>query len=708
MTVVFQKKSKILIYFFGGIALPCLLLSYFALRGIQNDRALFEQQTINENQKIAQHVIERIHHRLNTTEQLCSDLIATFPQKLNQEIIDSLQTLKNKLPFIEEIFSYQKTTGQIELPIARLLFTLKNNFEASNLPSQFSSSTAFSEGIKNEFQQQSYEQAIINYQHAYSQVWDRQTQAEFLNALARVQKKARRFHDALDSYQKLNREFGLMSNKSGIPLGLAAQIETGFIHLIQKDTLSGVQIYLNAFNQLLHGSWQLERAQYNFWTQALKDSLNKIFSHVALSVPFSSYQNTFTRFQGQERLLKIKTDRLLNFQNEAVQTVEEKISPVSNENVRFSLSSHNQKYLLSLLTADRERVDRIPKIAGLLWNMDVIKDTLHANLIKENLTKQNIVWQVVDEDNQAILKASDFNDENAKSQVKTSFINNFPDWTLEFYHKNPLLIEQILASRRSSYFYIFVLIAGILVFGSILTIRSVSHELELAKMKSDFVSSISHELKSPLTSIRQLAEMLQRGRVPSDERRQKYYDVIVEQSELLSLLINNVLDYARMGEGMKRFFFEPTAMGSFLKEILTTIQSRVSHDGFDFELKFDESAPAISVDRIAISQAITNLLDNAIKYSDTIKKVIVSLFVEDNFLNISVQDFGIGMKKEEWGKIFDQFYRISDEFVRSKKGSGLGLTLVKQIVAAHHGMVEVISEPGKGSTFTIKLPIRSR
>ncbi len=280
-----------------GIALPCLLLSYFAFRGIQNDRALVERQTLNENQKIAQRIVETIQRRLNTAEQSYFDLFTLFPQKLSQKMIDSLRTLKSDFPLIEEFFSFQQAIRQVDLLTVRLLFIPKNNLKVANPPGQSLSSTAYLEGIQNEFQQQSYEQAVRNYRQAYFQAGDRQIRAEILNALARVEKKAGRFREALKSYQNLNQEFGVISNYSGIPLGLAAQIETGFIYLIQKDTLSAIQVYLNAFNQLLHGSWLLERTQYNFWSQVLKDSLYKIFSQAVSSVPFSSYLNTFKRFQ---------------------------------------------------------------------------------------------------------------------------------------------------------------------------------------------------------------------------------------------------------------------------------------------------------------------------------------------------------------------------------------------------------------------------
>jgi signal transduction histidine kinase len=251
----------------------------------------------------------------------------------------------------------------------------------------------------------------------------------------------------------------------------------------------------------------------------------------------------------------------------------------------------------------------------------------------------------------------------------------------------------------------FLLITGILVFGLILTIRAVSHELELARMKSDFVSTISHEFKSPLTSIRQLAEMLHSGRVPSEERRRQYYDVLLEQSERLSLLTENILNLARIEEGRKKFTFEKTDLAAILQEIVSSFQDRVRHEGFSIELEIKKALPMIMVDRVAIGQAVTNLIDNAVKYSGESKRAIVSAFDEGAFLSIAVRDFGIGIRKEDLDKVFERFFRGGDELTRTVKGSGLGLTLVREIVEAHRGEVYAGSEPGKGSTFFVRLPL---
>jgi signal transduction histidine kinase len=224
-------------------------------------------------------------------------------------------------------------------------------------------------------------------------------------------------------------------------------------------------------------------------------------------------------------------------------------------------------------------------------------------------------------------------------------------------------------------------------------------------MKSDFVSTISHEFKSPLSSIRQLAEMLQSGRVPSENRRQEYYDVLVEQSERLTLLIDNILDFAKIEEGRKKFDFQLLDIGSLLQQIVSVIQDQVRHKDFVIRLEIEKPLPEIKADRESMTQAITNLIDNAVKYSGEARDIIVRAFEEGQYLIITVKDFGIGIKKEEIDKIFERFYRGGDELTRTVKGSGLGLTLVKQIVEAHHGNVSVESEPGHGSTFLIRLPL---
>ena len=340
---------------------------------------------------------------------------------------------------------------------------------------------------------------------------------------------------------------------------------------------------------------------------------------------------------------------------------------------------------------------------GIIINAEWLRENALRPALLDNFPPGDMTWAVTGNDGAAMMSSE--NPPASPVTFRTNFVSDTPDWTLEFHQPPPRLIRTFLLSRRGLYFFVFLLIAGILVFGLALTIRSVSHELELARMKSDFVSTVSHEFKSPLTSIRQLAEMLQSGRVPSEERRKQYYDVLLEQSERLALLTDNILSLARIEEGRAGFAFEATDVSALLTKIVSSFQERVRHEGFDIELQVKGRIPLVALDRTALSQAITNLIDNAIKYSGESRKIAVSASVEEQFVVIAVQDFGVGIKKEDIDRVFERFFRGGDELTRTVKGSGLGLTLVKEIVEAHRGKVQVESEPGKGSLFSIRLPL---
>jgi len=291
--------------------------------------------------------------------------------------------------------------------------------------------------------------------------------------------------------------------------------------------------------------------------------------------------------------------------------------------------------------------------------------------------------------------------------VTAGLASDFLGWTLELRQPDRRLVETLLTSRRGVYFYAFLLLTGILTFGLTLTARSVTHQLELARMKSDFVSTVSHEFKSPLTAIRQLAEMLQSGRVVSEEKRSRYYDVLLEQSERLSVLVDNVLDLARMDEGRYELERATVDVGDLLEEIVERAEHRVRHEGFTIRSEIEHPAPSLTLDAAAVTQATTNMIDNGVKYSGDSREIVVRGFSRNGHFVIAVQDFGVGLDDDEAARVFERFYRGGSELTRTVKGTGLGLALVKQIAEAHGGSVAVESTPGSGSTFSIRLPLDS-
>ena len=269
-------------------------------------------------------------------------------------------------------------------------------------------------------------------------------------------------------------------------------------------------------------------------------------------------------------------------------------------------------------------------------------------------------------------------------------------------------IKQLGATWMRRNFIILGILTGLMVIGLILTKHVVSKEMALAKLKSDFVSNVSHELRTPLALIRLYAETLELGRITTKEKKQEYYRIVRKESERLSGLINNILDFSRIEAGAKEYEFRETDIADLVRNTLDSYRYQIEQQGFTLKEEIDETLPVVYVDREAMARALLNLVNNALKYSPEEKFLGVKLYRENGTVKLEVEDRGIGITRREQTKIFEKFYRTGDPLVHNTKGSGLGLSLVRHITNAHGGHVTVESTPGKGSKFTLSLPLNGR
>jgi signal transduction histidine kinase len=235
-------------------------------------------------------------------------------------------------------------------------------------------------------------------------------------------------------------------------------------------------------------------------------------------------------------------------------------------------------------------------------------------------------------------------------------------------------------------------------------LRATVQEIRLAEAKSAFVSNVSHELQTPLSLIQLLSETLKLGRVTDQAKSREYYEMIHRESRRLGQLIDNILDFSKIEAGRKEYKFVPADVGVVVGELLDTYGQQVRNQGFELAIEIDGKLPPVEIDSSAISRAVLNVLDNAVKYSAKVKTIAVRVRQRENVVAIEIADCGIGIARAEQKKIFEKFYRAGSELVHDTKGSGLGLSLVQHIVKAHGGSIHVESTPGKGSTFTILLP----
>ncbi|HYJ86850.1 MAG TPA: HAMP domain-containing sensor histidine kinase [Pyrinomonadaceae bacterium] len=259
--------------------------------------------------------------------------------------------------------------------------------------------------------------------------------------------------------------------------------------------------------------------------------------------------------------------------------------------------------------------------------------------------------------------------------------------------------------RRS--FIILGFLSLMIIGGLVLTRHIVSKEMAVARLKSDFVSNVSHELRTPLALIRLYAETLELGRITTPDKKQQYYRIIRKESERLTALINNILDFSRIEAGRKEYEFRNTDIAELVHNTLESYRYQIEQQGFAFEENIDPDLPAVPVDREAIARALVNLVNNALKYSCDEKFLGVKLYRDDYAVKLEVADHGIGIARRDQSKIFEKFYRAGDPLVHNTKGSGLGLSLVRHITEAHGGDIAVESAPGKGSKFILTLPLQS-
>jgi signal transduction histidine kinase len=269
--------------------------------------------------------------------------------------------------------------------------------------------------------------------------------------------------------------------------------------------------------------------------------------------------------------------------------------------------------------------------------------------------------------------------------------------------------QKKLGLSLQQWFYVLSLafIVALTFFGGHLLRRDARRETRLAELRSQFVSSVSHELKTPLTAIGMYAETLQAQAQPDPRIQAEYLETIVNETGRLGRLLNNVLDFSRIERGQKNYFMQPADLAGVLRSVARTMKFPLTEEGFDFHMEIAERVPPIRMDSDAIEQAVLNLLSNAMKYSGESRRIDLRLAVENESAVIRVMDSGVGIAPEEQPRIFEKFYRVQTPESRAISGTGLGLALVRHIAEAHHGTVEVASAPRRGSTFTIRLPLDS-
>ncbi len=337
----------------------------------------------------------------------------------------------------------------------------------------------------------------------------------------------------------------------------------------------------------------------------------------------------------------------------------------------------------------------------LLWSESSIKQNL-VNFEK-TFTGSDITCRITDNEGTYVtgIEKSD-----SDAFLKIPMGKYLQDWHIELFFANNKVFEN--AAKKQIAIYIW---AGALVIVLVFTTggfagRSIGRQMKMNKLKNDFIATVTHELKTPLASMRVLADTLLEGNYNDQKQVKEYLELICHENKRLTGLIDNFLTFSRMERNKQVFTFEKVSPTDIAKSAIEAIQTKYSQRNCLFSQKIDDDLSPISVDKDAIVTVLVNLLDNACKYTYDNKEIELRIFYENENVCFSVKDNGIGMTKRQMRKIFDRFYQTDTTLSRRAEGTGLGLSIVKFILDAHNATIEVKSQPEKGSTFIVKIPIK--
>ncbi len=297
---------------------------------------------------------------------------------------------------------------------------------------------------------------------------------------------------------------------------------------------------------------------------------------------------------------------------------------------------------------------------------------------------------------------------SGKPFLTAALPNAFPGWKVELYFQGGDVFEKAARRQIAVYVWTAALVIILMLLVGTFALRAVSRQIRLNSMKNDFIATVSHELKTPLASMRLLVDTLLEGRVRDDAQVTEYLRLTAKENERLSRMIDNFLTFSRMERNRVAFALADAQPADIARDAIESVKTKFAANDCHFTADIPTDLPDVQADHDAIVTVLVNLLDNACKYTNADKQVSLNISRTDGWVRFIVADNGIGIARRHLRRIFDRFYQVDNSLSRKAEGCGLGLSIVKFIVDAHHGKITVESKPGHGSTFTVSLPANGR
>jgi signal transduction histidine kinase len=703
LRIALRKQRKLVLIFFLTIFLPAVTLSVFGVRAIRSERFRLARQEETEARRAARLIRAHIQSKL---EALAGALGATardpaFIGKDHAAIHDLAEKRFAADPLIGQVvLLYRNEEASFPLLLVPPAIKPANTPKAdASLAARIRRAEAF------EFVDRNFRAAAALNRKLSTLASGRSLQAELLTGQARCLQKAGIYDEAARVYARIASEYSDCLTPSRLPLGLLARLQTVECYERSGDSQGAVKCAFDAYRELLKKPSALGEDQFKTYASLVEETFDAL-----LAGEKGSQIPEETRKEYAD-LKELQSDRMKEW--EAVGVLNREVVPELERRLALSGAYNTELYHLSRNIEGRDVLllaawipERSSQGTAGVFGVQLNGEHLSGGVLAEALAGAGL-------DDGAEVVLADLADRVLYGQRSSTaalplateyFEGNFPPWKIELF-KGPAIGAGILDLRRNFYFWTILTLVVVLAFGAFLIARTIGQEMEILKIKSDFVSSVSHEFKTPLTSIRALMERLVDGKVRDPAKMSQYFGLIAQDTDRLTRLVNNLLDFSKIEEGKKEYVFTDTDIVRIAAEHVEAFRKDQVQAGPAIRLEIAGDIPAVRADAEALSRALANLLGNAVKFTPAGKSIRVGLRSDGGNVILEVEDEGIGIHPDEIGKVFEKFFQGRNAHDLSARGTGLGLTLVKHIAEAHGGRVLVESQVARGSKFTLVLPI---
>jgi len=699
--VLFQHK-RFLFIFLLIVFVPSIILAFFGIQAIQNERYKLQQINLEQQRGFVR--------ALKAEVQL---LIEKEVSAL-REFSTSLALIDRDYQALHTMISERVLDGEIQGQIViwkgddpAWFPGLAAKPPARQIPAVPAEWRRFQPDLKraerSEFRLRNFSQAVTLYRRILQRAKEDRVRAWILSRIARCEVKNNNYKQALEIYHLMIEGSNDLVTESGRPLGIVTRMEILDVLLAEDLLADFFQESLQTFKLLENRFWSLDTGQIEMYSAALLQKVDDNVRDNSLDLVPANYQSSISRIQDtiarklqiQHMAEAVRINLLPKIRSRKNGSPGDRLDPQKNT---LGVEGKDIMVLLLPLASHASGIDF--EFLGSLLEFENLSEPIDTFILSNTPPGISVLFR------SNLSDTIHYGIENKTEQIPIMtgfFSGNFPPWKLEVYYNEGTGPEFPL--YKNIFFWIILALVVIVFFGSGLIIRSITQEVNLLNLKSEFIASVSHEFKTPLTAMGAILERLMDDEVKDSKKIREYYRILSHDSDKLKRLVKNILDFTKIEDGKQEYKLAEADIAQLVRKEVDSFQEENKMAGFIMEMDIGKDIPLVSADEEALRQAFHNILDNAVKFSGQEKKIAVKVSCKKDRVEIAVQDRGVGIPENEQSKVFEKFYRGKKASSISPTGTGLGLTLVKHIMGGHGGSVVIQSKPGKGSCVSLILPL---